>query len=220
MSAVVTGKSRHPPERTMRLLSRFIFAMKISRTSCAKEPRRRVSIPGRIFGLRIWCRSSDRRPLLTPSPPTNRRLAMPCVATRSRFGLMRYRSATVAGFHGLSRCPERVAKNGDTEAWRGDPSKPVRCAKLGKITVDLTTLSFCRSRKINASTYTQEKICSLAKEACHPRFDPWPSITTERMTCPRPVNRGVRAPRLQGLNQQRESRSHETARPSTARWGR
>jgi hypothetical protein len=66
-------------------------------------------------------------------------LASPCVATRSRFGLMRYRSATVAGFHGLSRCPERVAKNGDTEALRITPGKPVRCARLGIISVDLTT---------------------------------------------------------------------------------
>jgi 5-methyltetrahydrofolate--homocysteine methyltransferase len=84
---------------------------------------------------------------------------------------MRYRSATVAGFHGLSRCPERMAKNGDTEAGCIGPGKPVRCAKLGKISVNLTTLPLAALSQIDASTYTQEKICSLAKEARHPTFN-------------------------------------------------
>src|SRR5688572_13504261 len=42
------------PEPEERLLSRFIFAMKISRATCAKTNHvERVSTQGRMFGLRI-----------------------------------------------------------------------------------------------------------------------------------------------------------------------
>jgi hypothetical protein len=92
------------PEPEERLLSRFIFAMKISRATCAKTNHvERVSTQGRMFGLRI---SAGDLPAPSPLAFTgiDADWLSRAFAARRWFGMMRYRSATVAGFHGLPRC--------------------------------------------------------------------------------------------------------------------
>ena len=78
--------------------------MKISRATCAKKNHvERVSTQGRMFGLRISAG------LYADDLPTRlHRIGSDWLsqafAARRWFGLMRYRSATVAESHGLPRC--------------------------------------------------------------------------------------------------------------------
>ena len=105
MSALGLGKSSTHPSPEEQPLSRFIFAMKISRATCAKTNHVvRVSTQGRMFGLRISCR----RFMPAPSPTCLHQIESDWLsrafAARRWFGMMRYRSATVAESHGLPRC--------------------------------------------------------------------------------------------------------------------
>lgn len=79
MSALGLGKSSTHPSPEEQPLSRFIFAMKISRATCAKTNHVvRVSTQGRMFGLRISCRSLAGALPHLPSPDRIR-LAFPGV---------------------------------------------------------------------------------------------------------------------------------------------
>ena len=90
------------PSPEGQLLSRFIFAMKFSRATCAKTNHvERVSTQGQMFGLRISCRRVKPAPSPLPSPKVRFDWRSRAFAARRGFGMMRYRSATVAGFHGL-----------------------------------------------------------------------------------------------------------------------
>ena len=105
MSTLALGKRRHPVRhRKERPLSRFIFAMKISRSTCAKTNHvERVSTQGRMFGLRI---SAGSEPAPSPLAFTGKNsdwLSQAFAAWRW-FGMMRYRSATAADSHGFPRC--------------------------------------------------------------------------------------------------------------------
>jgi hypothetical protein len=81
------------------------FAMKFSRRSRANRAKR-VSTQGRIFGLRI-CDTLSGIASVPPSP-TGCRLAFGRVFSTRWNLVMRYRSATVADFHGLPRIPGRA----------------------------------------------------------------------------------------------------------------
>jgi len=71
----------------------------------ARNRTGRVSTPGRMFGLRMSRRLVAGLLLRSPSPATE---IANWLSRASPHGvdlvLMRYRSATVAGSHGLSRC--------------------------------------------------------------------------------------------------------------------
>ena len=104
MSALGLGKSRHPSVAGGAATLTLHFAMKISRATCAKKNHvERVSTQGRMFGLRISAG------LYADDLPTRlHRIGSDWLsqafAARRWFGLMRYRSATVAESHGLPRC--------------------------------------------------------------------------------------------------------------------
>ena len=104
--------------------------------SNARNRDRRVSLGGQMFGLRIEARNPAKcrtfslpRPL--PSPEKNLRLALPSrECERFGLGLMRYRSATVAGFHGLPCYRKKFER---TTRARGPRSKGIICARAAAI---------------------------------------------------------------------------------------
>ncbi len=121
------GQEQTRPVAGQRLLSRFIFAMKFSRATRAKNL---------TASTREHFRTDVRTPHVSPAPARLppllafasgpcRKLAFPRANARRWFGLMRYRSATVAGFHGLSRCPKCDRKE-RTHSKRREPGHAMR----------------------------------------------------------------------------------------------
>jgi hypothetical protein len=88
-------------------LSRFIFAMKFSRSAARKNSAtERVSLRGQIFGLRM-SRGEFAAASLLAFTGARAPIGFARAAEAARWeSVMRYRSATVAGFHGLPCFPE------------------------------------------------------------------------------------------------------------------